>query len=154
MHLQLNDVRKAYGEKGNRTEVLKGISFGMERGEICVLLGPSGSGKSTLLNIIGGIEIPDSGSVIMDGDTLEHMNEKALARFDESPYEFIVTTDTVECPEARKHSKIKIISAAPMFAQAVKIIHDKAPIATLFDQRISKRMLDMSFAEQLTLLGD
>ena len=81
MHLQLNDVRKAYGEKGNRTEVLKGISFGMERGEICVLLGPSGSGKSTLLNIIGGIETPDSGSVIMDGDTLEHMNEKALARF-------------------------------------------------------------------------
>lgn len=81
MHLQLSDVRKAYGETGNRTEVLKGISFGMERGEICVLLGPSGSGKSTLLNIIGGIETPDSGSVIMDGDTLEHMNEKTLTRY-------------------------------------------------------------------------
>ncbi len=82
------------------------------------------------------------------------MNEKALSRFDESPYEFIVTTDTVECPEARKHPKIKIISAAPMFAQAVKIIHDKAPMSTLFDHRVNKRMLDMSFAEQLTLLGD
>lgn len=81
MHLQLTDIRKAYGEKGNRTEVLKGISFGMERGEICVLLGPSGSGKSTLLNIIGAIETPDSGSVTMDGDTLEHMNEKMLSKY-------------------------------------------------------------------------
>ena len=81
MHLELRDVRKTYGEAGNRTEVLKGISFGMERGEICVLLGPSGSGKSTLLNIIGGIEPHDSGSVIMDGDTLEHMNEKTLTRY-------------------------------------------------------------------------
>ena len=81
MRLQLNDVRKTYGEKGNRTEVLRGISFGMEQGEICVLLGPSGSGKSTLLNIIGAIETPDSGSVIMNGDTLEHMNEKRLTRY-------------------------------------------------------------------------
>ena len=66
----------------------------------------------------------------------------------------MVTTDTVECPEAKYHPKIRIISAAPMFAQAVKIIHDRAPMSTLFDQRISKRMLDMSFTQQLNLLYD
>ena len=59
MYLELRDMKKSYGETGNRTEVLRGISFEMDRGEICVLLGPSGSGKSTLLNIIGGIEVPD-----------------------------------------------------------------------------------------------
>ena len=45
MYLQLKDVKKSYGESGNITEVLKGISFELERGKICVLLGPSGSGK-------------------------------------------------------------------------------------------------------------
>ena len=81
MYLELKEIKKSYGETGNRTEVLKGISFEMERGEICVLLGPSGSGKSTLLNIIGGIEIPDSGSVSIDGEIMEHTNEKKLSKY-------------------------------------------------------------------------
>ena len=49
-------------------EVLKGIQFSVEKGEICVLLGPSGSGKSTLLNIIGGIDEADSGSIVIEGE--------------------------------------------------------------------------------------
>ena len=51
MFLEIHDLRKGFGEGENRTEVLKGISFEVERGEICVLLGPSGSGKSTLLDV-------------------------------------------------------------------------------------------------------
>lgn len=81
MYLRLHDVRKFYGESGNRTEVLKGISFELERGKICVLLGPSGSGKSTLLNIIGGIETPDSGSVLIDGETMDYTKEKKLSQY-------------------------------------------------------------------------
>ncbi|MBQ9014647.1 MAG: ABC transporter ATP-binding protein [Firmicutes bacterium] len=81
MYLDLKDVTKSYGENENRTQVLRGISFGLEHGKICVLLGPSGSGKSTLLNIIGGIETVDGGSVSIDGDTIEHMNEKALSKY-------------------------------------------------------------------------
>lgn len=56
MYLQANNVEKFYGNKEARVQVLKGISCGIEQGEICVLLGPSGSGKSTFLNLIGGIE--------------------------------------------------------------------------------------------------
>ena len=81
MYLQLKDVKKSYGESGNITEVLKGISFELERGKICVLLGPSGSGKSTLLNIIGGIETPDSGSVIIGSETMDYTNERKLSKY-------------------------------------------------------------------------
>lgn len=81
MYLDLKDVTKSYGESGSRTQVLRGISFGLDQGGICVLLGPSGSGKSTLLNIIGGIETVDGGSVSIDGDTIERMGEKDLSKY-------------------------------------------------------------------------
>ena len=59
MFLEIKDLKKSFGTAENRTEVLKGIDFSVEKGQICVLLGPSGSGKSTLLNIIGGIDQAD-----------------------------------------------------------------------------------------------
>lgn len=81
MFLELTDVEKYYGEGENRVQVLKGISTGVEKGNICVLLGPSGSGKSTLLNIIGGIETADSGSICIDGERMETMQEKRLSLY-------------------------------------------------------------------------
>ncbi len=81
MYLELHDIRKSFGEKENLTLVLRGVTCGIDRGEICVLLGPSGSGKSTLLNIIGGIETIDSGSVVIDGSTMEKMTGKDLSRY-------------------------------------------------------------------------
>lgn len=81
MFLEIYDLRKGFGEGENRTEVLKGISFEVERGEICVLLGPSGSGKSTLLNIIGGIDNADAGYVAIDGERTADMSEKVLTSY-------------------------------------------------------------------------
>ena len=81
MYLEIDNITKAYGTGDNRQEVLRGISCGMEKGEICVLLGPSGSGKSTLLNIIGGIDTADSGSVIIDGDKIGNYGEKELSLY-------------------------------------------------------------------------
>lgn len=78
MYLELNDIKKSFKNGEERTEVLKGISCGVEKGEICVMLGPSGSGKSTLLNIIGGIETADSGTLSIGGQKVEKMNEKQL----------------------------------------------------------------------------
>lgn len=77
----MKNLKKSYGEGSNRLEVLKGIDFSVEKGNICVLLGPSGCGKSTLLNIIGGIDTADSGSIIIDGDRTEDMKEKALTLY-------------------------------------------------------------------------
>lgn len=81
MYLELNQVKKSFGSGENKTEVLKGISCGIKKGDICVLLGPSGSGKSTLLNIIGGIENIDSGSIRIGDEQMESMNEKQLAGY-------------------------------------------------------------------------
>lgn len=81
MFLEIHDLRKGFGKGENRTEVLKGISFEVERGEICVLLGPSGSGKSTLLNIIGGIDNADAGYVAIDGERTADMSEKVLTSY-------------------------------------------------------------------------
>lgn len=81
MFLEIKDLKKSFGSDSNRVEVLKGINFTIEKGEICVLLGPSGSGKSTLLNIIGGIDSADSGYVSIDGEKTAEMKEKVLTRY-------------------------------------------------------------------------
>ena len=81
MFIDISDIKKSYGAGENRVEVLKGISFGVEKGEFCVLLGPSGSGKSTLLNIIGGIDDADSGYISINGEKIENMKEKALTDY-------------------------------------------------------------------------
>ena len=81
MFLEIDNIEKYYGEGENRSQVLKGISTGVDKGKICVLLGPSGSGKSTLLNIIGGIDSADAGSISIDGSKIEDMNEKQLSLY-------------------------------------------------------------------------
>lgn len=81
MFLEIKNLKKSYGETDNRTEVLKGISFSIEKGDICVLLGPSGSGKTTLLNIIGGIDTADEGYVSIQDEKTADMKEKALTKY-------------------------------------------------------------------------
>ena len=81
MFLEINNVRKSFGEGEGNVEILKGINLGIEKGEFCVLLGPSGSGKSTLLNIIGGIDSADSGFISINGEKTADMSEKALTKY-------------------------------------------------------------------------
>ena len=81
MFLEIKNLKKSFGTQANRTEVLKGIDFSVEKGEICVLLGPSGSGKSTLLNIIGGIDDADEGYISINGERTADKNEKSLNRY-------------------------------------------------------------------------
>ena len=81
MLLSLKNVHKSFKNGEESIEVLKGIDLDIEKGSVNVMLGPSGSGKSTLLNIIGAIEPIDSGSVVMQRETLEKMKEKALTEY-------------------------------------------------------------------------
>jgi putative ABC transport system ATP-binding protein len=75
--VRLRDVTKSYGAGAAKTQVLRGVSFDIEKGELIALVGQSGSGKSTLLNIIGGLDQPDAGEVeVLGVDTLKANDAK------------------------------------------------------------------------------
>jgi len=78
--IHLEGVRKSYGVGRARQEVLRGISFEIERGELVALVGQSGSGKSTLLNVIGGLDRADEGTVMVDGQDTGRLDDSALSR--------------------------------------------------------------------------
>ncbi|MDY5964505.1 MAG: ABC transporter ATP-binding protein [Peptostreptococcus porci] len=79
--LKVDGIVKTYGDNDNFNRVIDGISFELEKGVLCALLGPSGSGKSTLLNAIGGLENIDSGRVIVDGIDVTSLSSKKLTEY-------------------------------------------------------------------------
>ncbi|HDK7176451.1 TPA: ABC transporter ATP-binding protein [Clostridium botulinum] len=81
MFLDVRDIKKSYGGVGNSTQILNGISLGVERGQMCVILGPSGSGKSTLLNTIGGLDGVDEGQIVVDGLDISKLKSKELSLY-------------------------------------------------------------------------
>ncbi len=81
MYLEIRNVKKSYGEGGSYVQVLKGVSTGVEKGQMCVIQGTSGSGKSTLLNCIGGLDTMDSGSIIVDKTEIFGMKNKNLVEY-------------------------------------------------------------------------
>lgn len=81
MYLEINNVKKSYGENGSYIEVLKGVSTGIEKGRMCVIYGPSGSGKSTFLNAIGGLDTVNSGSIKVDGKEVVGLKPAALSDY-------------------------------------------------------------------------
>lgn len=81
MYLEVKDMMKSYGEKDSYIQVLRGITTGVDRGEMCVIQGSSGSGKSTFLNCIGGLDTLDSGSVQVDGMEVAGLKQKALSNY-------------------------------------------------------------------------
>lgn len=79
--LQTTELKKYYGAEPNITRALDGVSLSIERGEFVAIIGTSGSGKSTLLNMMGGLDVPTSGQVIVDGKELSTLNDEALTIF-------------------------------------------------------------------------
>lgn len=79
--LEVKELTKKYGEGESEVIALDHVSFSVERGEFVAIIGASGSGKSTLMNMIGGIDYPTSGSIIIDGNEIQAMSEDELAIF-------------------------------------------------------------------------
>jgi len=79
--LQTIDLKKYYGTEPNVTKALDGVSLSVEQGEFVAVVGTSGSGKSTLLHMMGGLDVPTSGSVLVRGEELSQKNEEELTIF-------------------------------------------------------------------------
>ena len=79
--LQTTDLKKYYGIEPNITKALDGVSISVDHGEFIAIVGTSGSGKSTLLNMIGGLDVPTSGKVIVDGRDLSTLKDEQLTIF-------------------------------------------------------------------------
>jgi putative ABC transport system ATP-binding protein len=79
--VQVHDVHKVYTRGAERVDVLKGLDLEVAQGEFLALMGPSGSGKTTLLNVIGGLDTPTSGRVIVGGHELTRTSARALAQW-------------------------------------------------------------------------
>ena len=79
--LEVKELTKKYGQGEAEVIALDHVSFSVERGEFVAIIGASGSGKSTLMNMIGGIDHPTSGSVVIEGNDISSMNEDELAVF-------------------------------------------------------------------------
>lgn len=79
--LKVENLSKIYGSGETAVKALDNISFTVDKGEFIAIIGPSGSGKSTLLHILGGVDVPTSGKVIVDNTDVYAMDETALAIF-------------------------------------------------------------------------
>lgn len=78
---KIRDLKKYYGEGETQVKALNGVNMEVQKGEFIAIVGASGSGKSTLLNMMGGLDIPTSGSVSIEGQELTLLNDEELTRF-------------------------------------------------------------------------
>jgi len=79
--LAVRELTKTYGKGNTAVTALNAVSFEVEKGEFVAIIGASGSGKSTLMNLIGGIDYPTSGKVVVDGKDIYHLSESERAIF-------------------------------------------------------------------------
>ena len=87
--VSVHHLKKYYGKGENLVKALDGMDLTIEKGKFTAIIGASGSGKTTLLNMIGGLDVPDEGEVIVDGVNLSGLREKELAVFRRSKVGFV-----------------------------------------------------------------
>ena len=139
-------VRYGHDEKAKVLEIIGDV-----KGKNCLVVDDFTISGGTVVDVAYGLKEKGAKKIYA---ALSHnvLNENGIKKIEESPLEFLVSTDTLEWPHKYLPPKIRYISAAPMFAQAVKFIHDREPISLLFENSASKRLMDVSFSEQQTLL--
>ena len=93
--IQLNSVSRWYGEEANRVKALTDISLSLPVGSQMALVGPSGSGKTTLLNLVGALDRPTQGSIVVAGKTISAFNERQASEFRRTQVGFVFQDDAL-----------------------------------------------------------
>src|SRR5689334_6044822 len=79
--IRVRGLNKTYKRGGESIQVLQGLNLDVEKGDFVAFMGPSGSGKTTLLNLMGGLDVPTSGTISVDGDEITHMSASKLTQW-------------------------------------------------------------------------
>ena len=88
-YIEFRDVSKVYRMGQTEIRALDHISFSVEKGELCVIVGPSGAGKTTLLNILGGMDAPTEGTILLDGREISALNARQLTDYRRTDVGFV-----------------------------------------------------------------
>ena len=114
--IEVNNLRKIYTNGNVETKALDGVSFKIEKGEFVAIIGPSGSGKSTLMHILGALDTPTSGKYILNGISVEDMEEDKLAEIRNKEIGFVFQAYNL----LARNSSIKNVALPMMYADIPK----------------------------------
>jgi putative ABC transport system ATP-binding protein len=127
--ISVRNIHKDYRTPSGTVHALRDVSFDLDRGALCAVVGPSGSGKSTLLSIIGGLDCPTSGEVFVGGVALHHLSSARRAKFRASRLGFVFQSNNL----------ISVLTAAenvglPLTLQGLSTRERSMRVATLLDE--------------------
>lgn len=138
-YISVNDIRKVYKIGDVEIHAASGVSFELEQGKFTVIVGPSGAGKTTVMNILGGMDLPTSGSVIVDGKDISKLNDKEMTRYRRYDVGFVF----------QSYNLISNLTALENVELATQISEDaKDPAAVLKQVGLEDRM--NNFPSQLS----
>ena len=129
-----NEVNKSYREGGVTRPVLTAVSFEIDKGEFVAIQGPSGSGKSTLLNLMAGLDAPDSGTILIDGQQISSMNEHERTLFRRRNIGFVF----------QAYNLIPTLSVAENIAFSIELNH----LESEFDGRVRELLDQIGLADR------
>lgn len=138
-YVEFQNVKKTYGAGQTSINALDGVTFEIEKGEFCVIVGASGAGKTTILNILGGMDTLTSGSAVIDGTDISGLNKKQLTAYRRHDVGFVF----------QFYNLVQNLTALENVELAAQICHDPLDAATVLKQvGLSERM--KNFPAQLS----
>ena len=123
-YVEFRKVKKQYRMGEVTIDALRDITFEIEKGEICVIVGASGAGKTTLLNILGGMDTLTSGKVLLDGRDISHYSSKALTKYRRYDIGFVF----------QFYNLVQNLTALENVELAAQICRDPLPAATVLEE--------------------
>ena len=122
--IKFSNVSRIYNIGDQTFKALDNINLTLEKGKLVVILGPSGAGKSTLLNLLGGLDSPDEGTVLVEGENISNLSSNELADYRASKVGFIFQFYNL-IPALTVHENVKLVHEnAPNAISATKVLQD------------------------------